>query len=1099
MASAEGHASTSTVNQRTTKGSPGAALDGEKEIHEEYARKIRNKAFTYAGCGLIALVCLNTLIISWTLRTTLSIVSTVLLGYFLRGALFDTSQDFSWYISEQRRAPLLHPPVDQTGSKEPSTTFEGAEWLNGLLDVAWPVIDQQLFATAMDLIEDEMKAMTPGIVQMVRVTSLEQGAHPVRVLGMRILPSSATQSSFVPPPASSGSNHSDASRSDQTNGNAATLSSWADPSIPQPAPFAADQDEQRTGEERTQGQGEGEGAQGPYVEMEVEFGYRRGVSRGAAGDQDGDVAKESIAPEEADKNIHFVAYLTMGIPKLTGFPIPILFAVQSVRGKARVRIQVIPEPPFVKTVVFGFEGLPQVELNAYPLRGPVDVMSIPLINNYAQSAIEAVLNKFVLPRHYALDLRKFMLGGDVPVKTRTIGLVVVVLHKASHLPAADPRLTTLRNRGGKSDPYVQVAWSAIGNSLYRTKVRRNTPENGEAVWEEMCFIRCPREPIEDNARLNLSVWDHDRAKSNDMIGYTEISIRDLHDTPGNWRRETKRLNVNKNATERHSVSADENGRVQPATIDFSIAYFPLLEKAQQEGKDKRTAPEESGEDAKDDPFSPEVLEQRGTESDDLHEQRKGARMDSIKEMMDGRHPPPLSHRSGILSFMIHSVADIHLEKGAGPIKAAARRLKPGSQTKVMRKAELPSTYVRAFWNDLCIYRTRMTPFSNSPNFNGGSETFIRDWTLANVTFAVMDYRDRGPGETDHDVLVGYVSLNLRDVFQEHSQVSKWYPISGGAGSGRLRLSLLFKPLAIHLHPSLREWSVGALQITSASLTGLGERNFTGALRINIEDGASGTRPLLDRQDTSADQGGDALNFDFSTSGPLVLPVLSRTTPVRITLVGFGASSVKSSRKAVAEGVFTLNQVTRDPTDNVITVELDRNGPPPLPCPYPLPQLQIDDEVPPDETTTPADGASRSNAEKLVLTLHARWRPGMSTTHADLVMATSSSARAAYELYLYKKDRGESTLAKQPRIASTSETTSDDYGGDSSLDWEDDDEEGEEGQVEEIENRKDGTRTRKGGTFRWIKHGAKVAKSRLQGIRQHQLSEMAPETELQSAL
>lgn len=52
-------------------------------------------------------------------------------------------------------------------------------------------------------------------------------------------------------------------------------------------------------------------------------------------------------------------------PKLTGFPIPILFAVQSVRGKARVRIQVIPEPPFVKTVVFGFEGLPQVELNAY--------------------------------------------------------------------------------------------------------------------------------------------------------------------------------------------------------------------------------------------------------------------------------------------------------------------------------------------------------------------------------------------------------------------------------------------------------------------------------------------------------------------------------------------------------------------------------------------------------------------------------------------------------------------------------------------------------------------------------------------------------------
>lgn len=50
MASADGHASTSTVNQRTTKGSPGAALDGEKEIHEEYARKIRNKVRFASFC-----------------------------------------------------------------------------------------------------------------------------------------------------------------------------------------------------------------------------------------------------------------------------------------------------------------------------------------------------------------------------------------------------------------------------------------------------------------------------------------------------------------------------------------------------------------------------------------------------------------------------------------------------------------------------------------------------------------------------------------------------------------------------------------------------------------------------------------------------------------------------------------------------------------------------------------------------------------------------------------------------------------------------------------------------------------------------------------
>ena len=77
------------------------------------------------------------------------------------------------------------------------------------------------------------------------------------------------------------------------------------------------------------------------------------------------------------------------------------------------------------------------------------------------------------------------------------------------------------------------------------------------------------------------------------------------------------------------------------------AFFPLLEQAQQERKNKRSAPEESGADAKDDPFSPEALEERGTESDDLHEQRKGARMDSIKEMVGSSlsSPPSLSTRT----------------------------------------------------------------------------------------------------------------------------------------------------------------------------------------------------------------------------------------------------------------------------------------------------------------------------------------------------------------------------------------------------------------------------------------------------------------------
>lgn len=80
--------------------------------------------------------------------------------------------------------------------------------------------------------------------------------------------------------------------------------------------------------------------------------------------------------------------------------------------------------------------------------------------------------------------------------------------------------------------------------------------------------------------------------------------------------------------------------------------------------------------------------------------------------------------------------------------------------------------------------------------------------------------------------------------------------------------MLFKPLAIHVHRSeygrcsqpsaqmlileslpqgLREWSVGTLQVVSASVIGLGERNFTGVLRLKIDGGRSATRSVVDRQ------------------------------------------------------------------------------------------------------------------------------------------------------------------------------------------------------------------------------------------------------------
>lgn len=50
--------------------------------------------------------------------------------------------------------------------------------------------------------------------------------------------------------------------------------------------------------------------------------------------------------------------------------------------------------------------------------------------------------------------------------------------------------------------------------------------------------------------------------------------------------------------------------------------------------------------------------------------------------------------------------------------------------------------------------------------------------------------------------------------------------------------------------ALREWSVGTVQIASASLSGLHERNFAGGLRFETEEGTSAIVPAVDRQDAS---------------------------------------------------------------------------------------------------------------------------------------------------------------------------------------------------------------------------------------------------------
>ena len=121
-----------------------------------------------------------------------------------------------------------------------------------------------------------------------------------------------------------------------------------------------------------------------------------------------------------------------------------------------------------------------------------------------------------------------------------------------------------------------------------------------------------------------------------------------------------------------------------------------------------------------------------------------------------------------------------------------------------------------------------------------------------------------------DPILGIVVLQLKDVFKDTSQFTRWYPLVGGLGWGRIRLSLLWKPFDMVLPPHISGYEVATLQINSITSTDLSK----------LSD-----RPISIMVETEADKftlnPGDSTAFEPSRSSGTVNEVNSpvhRRTP-----------------------------------------------------------------------------------------------------------------------------------------------------------------------------------------------------------------------------
>lgn len=172
-------------------------------------------------------------------------------------------------------------------------------------------------------------------------------------------------------------------------------------------------------------------------------------------------------------------------------------------------------------------------------------------------------------------------------------------------------------------------------------------------------------------------------------------------------------------------------------------------------------------------------------------------------------PPSLRFLTGVLSIQIHNITGLQLERlnrnnGEGD---------EADETEDGPTKDLPSSYCTIILNHQKIYETRTKPKNAHPFFNAATECVIRNWEETEVMIATYDSRVH----EDHPVL-GIVYLPLSAVFHDRCQTNESYPMAGGIGHGRVRISMVFRSVELQAPRELSGWNFGTLEITDSITT-----------------------------------------------------------------------------------------------------------------------------------------------------------------------------------------------------------------------------------------------------------------------------------------
>ncbi|KAJ9098139.1 hypothetical protein QFC21_004468 [Naganishia friedmannii] len=395
--------------------------------------------------------------------------------------------------------------------------------------------------------------------------------------------------------------------------------------------------------------------------------------------------------------------------------------------------------------------------------------------------------------------------------------------------------------GGSSDPYVTVSLAKFGKPLFSTRI---IMKETQPVWEATAVVLIRPDAFRVKERIALQ----------------------LYNNKGKMSRHTSALSHLDHAA----------GKAIPGSIDYSMGFFDKVPPKQ------RKVPEVEH------PEFPENLRNHPEMAPE-----KPQSLDKDEELVSSMPPDP-DYPTGILSIQIHEGYDFEREdirpSGGGYNNGSAQFKHPPSAESAKREEgdSLPSSYCRLRINDDTVFQTRVKPITSNPFFNTSHEAFVRNFKETTVTIVVRDSKNR-----EQDPLMGMI----------HLKRTGCWPLRGGVGYGRLRISLLFRGMDVRLPPTLHGFDTATVMIRGALVLTDIESSLSASLcKCKIELRTSHGRSVINEKPKSD---GDESVIEFN-GGRLALPVKRRfSSPL---IIAFTDSLLGVKHKKVAESVVWLMDI-----------------------------------------------------------------------------------------------------------------------------------------------------------------------------------------------